>query len=461
MNTDTQTEIISYLLTRIDINAVEDTSTYANKHIHDDITYKVLGGFYDTIKQAHTYASSVIHDNKFERSKVNLREMYKIGLLYSDFIPKHIRNDIIHESTNLVRYTFKVSGKNVCVYFNDGEDGVNIKKLQLIISLLKFLSTYTLNGCAKTIHLYMFLTNDIKTLPHIRGSILKTTNVNSAVTISCINNDDVGEAVIYRKEEWFKVLTHELFHLLGLDFSNTNIDFDVGYGYGSGPKYNSIQKEMHAHFGVASKYLLYEAYAEIWATLINAMFYVYNNVELERNTHFKSLQYQFGAYVKSVISIEQRFALMQLIKVLDHFDISYTNLFETNKTNKAYNTKRKRVNSNTYKESTNAFAYYIIKAILLYDLPQFLKWCRENNKNILQFNNIDSNKKNKDAILSFVNLIKKLSLSVSLHKSLAIAQKNIQVDKETYAPDHILRSSMRMTIFDVCMDLDTNVGIEI
>ena len=65
------------------------------------------------------------------------------------------------------------------------------------------------------------MTNLRKQLPSNMLDVLDVEHVNSAVTTSCTTS---GSLVIYREEEWFKVLIHELFHVMGLDFSATHSD---------------------------------------------------------------------------------------------------------------------------------------------------------------------------------------------------------------------------------------------
>ena len=50
---------------------------------------------------------------------------------------------------------------------------------------------------------------------------LGSNNCNSAVTFACASK---GKLLIYRKEEWKKVLIHELFHSLCLDFAGSNYE---------------------------------------------------------------------------------------------------------------------------------------------------------------------------------------------------------------------------------------------
>ena len=62
-------------------------------------------------------------------------------------------------------------------------------------------------------------------------------NCNSAVTYACASN---GKILIYRKEEWKKVLINELFHSLCLDFALSN--------------YNSLKSNIKKIFDVDSDF---------------------------------------------------------------------------------------------------------------------------------------------------------------------------------------------------------------
>ena len=107
----------------------------------------------------------------------------------------------------------------------------------------------------KTLKIYLYLTNKKKTLPLNNIVPLNKNNVNSAVTYSCSMN---GEILIFRKEEWFKCLIHELFHSLCLDFIGLYSDIDV-------------KSYLRNVFCIKSEYLLSESYNEWWATNLNCL----------------------------------------------------------------------------------------------------------------------------------------------------------------------------------------------
>ena len=185
------------------------------------------------------------------------------------------------------------------------------------------------------------MTPFLKELPYNQSITLSPDNANSAVTTSCVVN---GEIIIFRKEEWFKVLIHETFHVLGMDFSSMNCD--------------KINKQIYKQFPITSEFNLYDAYCEFWATIINCAFCCFNLLEDDKNKQ------DFMLYMDFCIQAEQMFSLFQMNKVLNFIGITYKNLYTKDEIG-----EHSRL---LYKEKTNIFAYYIVKSILLYHIGDFL-----------------------------------------------------------------------------------------
>ena len=76
------------------------------------------------------------------------------------------------------------------------------------------------------------------------------------------------------------------------------------------------------------------------------------------------------------------FSVFQMNKILNHCNLEYTDLFDKN-----VNSKTKCKN---YKEDSYVISYYIIKAILLFNINDFLKWVLLFNKSI-KFNKSSKN----------------------------------------------------------------------
>ena len=106
--------------------------------------------------------------------------------------------------------------------------------------------------------MYVYLTSLKKLLPNTSDEVIGVNNVNTAYTIPC---SEPSEIIIYRKEEWFKVLLHESFHNFALDFATMPSD--------------SCVKRILETFPIESEVNLFEAYTESWAEIMNLAFYCF------------------------------------------------------------------------------------------------------------------------------------------------------------------------------------------
>ena len=213
----------------------------------------------------------------------------------------------------------------------------------------------------KKITVYLYLTDYKKRSPENANDILGAINCNTAITTACNKN---GEILIYRKEEWFKVLIHETFHLLCLDFS--------------GLSYNDLRNKIKKMVNINSDYEISETYSEFWALLLNTVFYSYNL--LNDKEDFKT----FITYFDFFIMYEQIFSLFQCVKILKFMNLNYDILYSNDKSDI-------QLKKMTYKENTNVYAYYILKLVLLIYYDEFIEWCDSNNINILLFNKLPFN----------------------------------------------------------------------
>ena len=291
----------------------------------------------------------------------------------------------------------------------------NIEKINAYINItlawLHFALKYSTIK-PNSIKLYLFLSKYEKELPNSTIDILDSIHCNSAVTTAC-NKD--GEILIYRKEEWLKVLIHETIHLLCLDFS--------------GIDYYELKSKIKSLFPIKSDFEISESYSECWANIINSYFISYNLLDNKKNYDF------FLKYYLVINYYERLFSLFQCLKVLDHMNIKYENLY--NKDEMSIMSRK------LYKEKTNVFPYYILKMILLYNTNDFILWCKKNNTyNILNF---DKTPKTFNSLFLFIrekfndsNMLKDLNTI----KELYVTQK--KNDKCEY-----LLKNTRMSMFDL------------
>jgi hypothetical protein len=297
----------------------------------------------------------------------SLHELPKTELMDSNFMPGSIKDDILYNIIGYMKVSIKISNIDVNVYYGffkktDFNQLNKIKnEIMEALKIIKFCSSFTNLKSIKSLNIYLYLTKAQKNIPKNPVLILGSNNCNSAVTFACATN---GKIMIYRKEEWKKVLIHELFHSLCLDFSSV--------------KYESLRKKVKNIFDVKSDFEISESYSEYWATIINCCFVSYNLLDDTNDID------NFLLFTDFCIQLERMFSLFQMIKVLHFMGLRYENLYKVDAVSSSF---RKIL----YKEDTNVLCYYIIKTILLFYNDDFMRWCMINNNNIIKFNKNEQN----------------------------------------------------------------------
>ena len=206
-----------------------------------------------------------------------------------------------------------------------------------VILLMLFIFPFSKPLCSSSIQVTLIRCDAKKKLPE-RGVLLGPKHLNSGSSFRC----KPGTAIIvYRKEEWFKVLIHECFHYFGLDASLEK------------PAYNAKVKRM---FNVDSRINLPEAYCETWARLLN----VYISAFYLNPT-------KFGSTVSELLEIEKYYSWYQMTKILGFLGMTYDDLLLRN----------------NFKEETDVFAYIVLTNQLMQRSNEFVGWCIDANPTML------------------------------------------------------------------------------
>ena len=301
--------------------------------------------------------------DKTDMLKTNLIQRKKYNELFeSKFVPVKVTNYVQNNMKGYLRvktYLCSVEVEVIYALFKQSEIN-NLRKVENRIKkalrILRFLLFYVgSNNKVKKITINLYLTNIKKTLPKNQIKTLNEENCNSALTYACAEE---GEVLVFREEEWKKVLIHELFHSLCLDFS--------------GISYLLLKDKMKDLLKVKSDYEISEAYAEYWATILNSCFISFDILEDKEDYE------KFGLYSEFCIQFERIFSLFQLVKILDYMGLRYKDLVSDGK-------MAKSLKNILYKEETNVLAYYIIKGVLLFDYDKFLFWCEKYNISAIKF----------------------------------------------------------------------------
>jgi hypothetical protein len=266
-------------------------------------------------------------------------------------------------------------------------------------------------------------------LPASNIHVLNQTNVNTAFTYTCPVNSEI---VVFRKEEWFKVLMHESFHNFALDFSDMNTE--------------ECTRDILSIFKVSSEVNLFEAYTECWAEIMNAVFCSYYFVREQHRVDVDiddvGIIEEFLTNCEFFINFERTFKLFQMVKTLDFMGLQYKDLYSNNSVSTS-------MRETLYKEDSNVLSYYIITTILINNYQDFLSWCNINNLSLLHF------KKTRTNITAFCQFIEQkyktrgfLSSVDCMQKFYAHVKKNQHGHGKNKHLDYIL-NNMRMTVCEL------------
>jgi len=342
-------------------------------------------------------------------------------------IPLIVRENIENNLFYCLSYEFILIEKKIKIYFILDKPITKkiIQKYTNFIFLmtvwLYIISKYSSQECSKKLNIYIYLSSSLKQLP-TSNIILNQEHANTAFTRL------FSEIIIFRQEEWFKVFIHETIHNFNFDFSNMNTQ-----------KCNQIIKNI---FLVNSNVNLYESYTEFWARIINISFisYIYTNtnkntnmntnININVNTNINN----FTKVFEKLINIEISYSMFQMIKILDHMNLTYDDLINNFQEN--------------YKESTNILSYFILANILIYNYVDFLTWCDDNNNNLYNFKKTNKN------IFGFCQFIKnKYNDNKFLQNyddifKIFLQNKNKNKDKKNKKINYLM-NNMRMTIYEL------------
>jgi hypothetical protein len=307
---------------------------------------------------------------------INAHILSKHQIKRSDLVtsaPKPIYNYILSKAVKQFVYQCTIQNRQVTLYitsFNDDidEEGAFDEWAKLMFIWLHMAFGYATDICAKALSVYLFPTPFEKKLPDGFHETLSPAHINTGVTWRCAS---VGEIVIYRKEEWFKVFIHETFHALGLDIAPHQV--------------NVIRNNMRRRFPIASSFNIAEAYSEAWARIMNVAIYCFINTGGEKS---------FIKKCASCLELERKYSLFQMQKILTHTGLPYKSL----RNDSPADMMRRRL----YREKTNVFAYYVLGGILMSDPNAFMEWCYENNDDFLNFG---ENHKEFDALVDRWSLV--------------------------------------------------------
>lgn len=275
-----------------------------------------LNKIFDESKKTETNfirnTSSLLNDNE----KLTLDELVN-SYDYSDKMKDKIRS---LKRINTIQYKFKDTKVNLFLYNNRLSKKLINELLDLInFSIILFDS---IHKPRENIKIYFLQTYEKKQINIEKDNQLIGDNINTGYTqsFSDMNEDFI---VIYRMEEFKKVLVHELIHLYNLHGFVGSSNLKIS---------NTIRSTNH-------RFSIFETYTETLAVLIYTYYYSKKN-----NDNFEKL-----------LNKQLEFSFLQSAKIL-------------------YNQKIYNINDlskKEIKETTNASSYFILKCAILNNLNLF------------------------------------------------------------------------------------------
>ena len=388
---------------------------------------EILTDLYQEIIESHNHLIDLKRVKKDNFYNISIKKITNISQISrpknfnSNSFPEDIRNHIDQLSLSEISYTFSLFDRKITLHFIVEETNVEHKLdvynryVDAIILWFYILNEYGSKKCSSTFTVFLYFTSLEKKLPKSNIDILDQIHVNTAFTSTCPKDSEI---VIFRKEEWFKVLIHESFHNFALDFSDMNT-YDC-------------TKDILSIFPVSSEVNLYESYTEFWAEIMNALFCSFFNLKNKSNIE------EFLSNFEFFINFERTYSFFQLVKTLDFMGLSYKNMYsETNQS--------KILRDTLYKEKSNVLSYYVIKAILINNYQGFLTWCKHNNFSLLQFKKTSANQKE---FCNFIRKNYKTKVMLENVKSSEICLQKVKSIKK-YKNKNYLLTNMRMSICEL------------
>jgi hypothetical protein len=274
------------------------------------------------------------------------------------FIPKPILEVINKKCVNYYTIDIKINAAitfRIHLYFINKPSQMKLTNIiEKMYTILNLLSLYSpLKGL---FDISIYFTDFKKTMP--KSGVLDLINVNTAYTSKLYDNIDIH---IFRTEEWYKVLIHEVFHALKLDFAFSD-------------QQNNSSAFIYDLFKIQiADPRIYEAYTESFANILNVLSISFFNTRIKSN--YSLMLKKFEEYINNEIN----WSFIQANKVMNYNNLKYENMIHTYK------------HRYEYEEKTHIISYYIVKLILLFHFNDFSEWCISTNKGLkFDVSNIES-----------------------------------------------------------------------
>ena len=337
----------------IDLDFIKQSDIFKKKNISPEtdialsikkIEYLNIINFDNIIKNKYNSSLENILNKNYDIKEFINYDFYGNNI-NSPFISSRILRSIINNLNTKTIYEF---GKRKIIIFSKGD--IENKFINTINSIFNFFDILT--NKENYYYLEFFLTSKKKFINFNLDS-LDPDNINSGATLP-------GSFIyIFRKEEFVKVLFHELVHYLHLDM--------VRYQ----DKFKDLYKKINLKASIINPN---EAYTELVALLLMTVWKYYEN---EYNINLSDL-------INKKLTIELGWSYYQISKILKFF--------------KFYNRYEQLFSNNCeFRQNSNVLSYFILKTYFLQNINIILSK--------FNINDLKMNKKKSDFIFNNTNLL--------------------------------------------------------
>jgi hypothetical protein len=313
--------------------------------------------------------------------------------------------DIQHytESINMTKFIFKSdNGIKVIVYSPFDSPNVDINKIFSIINAVKIISDYSYKlkkeDPKESYPEIVLFTGKQRKAFSIYDDYLCADNINSGSTT-------IGKSIaIWRREEMYKVLIHELIHFYEFDFHFHDEDYPI------------IETTISGIFNIIGIDRSNESYTEGLANIIHILWIAeYTDVSKQQGCSDEN--------ILSLFKTEITFTLFQIAKIMKYYKI--------NNINEILNGNGKK----SLKQTTSVLSYFVIKGLLMFSINEFTDF-------------LDETLIIGDKISKYAKLIKKISNKQIFYDNI---NKIIEIiNLETINKNSFIETTLRMT----CLQID-------
>ena len=279
--------------------------------------------WYKTNEPPETYGTSFIVGDMLPRDSPYIHEsIYKSSKVYIDYV---------------CRFEIPMRGINIStsLFYNKNHTSpTTVKYIKFLCCLATYVVTSMTDPSAlqrlvagRRTSMNIVLT-DVKKVKCKDGCVLGPGQVNSGVTF---HDPHSIKILVYRSEEVFKVMLHEMIHAFGLDFAFLDAQTIQVH-----------EASLMAHWGTKKLLKLNESFTDTWACLLNiCLFSVMYSKLANRDP---------SMVLVAVFNLEKTHILERCRILLDHMK-----------------------SMRTYEEATHAISYYIYKAMNMCAIRSFLR----------------------------------------------------------------------------------------